>query len=237
LILTTLPIPILLLGFFGFRALNRPAEASSAGNPNPQGLALVRPTTVRSVDHMLSGVPQSGIMLGSPNAKLTLTEFAEPQCPYCGVWARTVFPTLVRHYVRTGQLRIRYEGLGFISQDSVGLLKLAQAAGLQNKLWNVAELEYENQGEERSGYATLAYLRAIANGVPGLDATKALQLSWTNTVMPPINEADALANSTLKDVTTPAFLIGPTGAPATTTISGPFDLTSFTSAIETELHK
>ena len=107
-----------------------------------------------SIAEMLQGIPQKGIELGNPNAKVILSEISDPQCPYCADWAREVFPTLVQDYVRTGKLRIEYQGLSFldgnnlsgVSKDSDRMLNLAQAAGLHNKLWNVVELEFENQG-------------------------------------------------------------------------------------------
>jgi protein-disulfide isomerase len=99
-----------------------------------------------SVEAMLQGIPQQGIELGKPAAPLTLVEFVEPQCPGCGIWARNELPGLIKRYVRLGKIRIEYRGLSFIGADSNGLLTLVQAAGEQNKLWNVAELEYANQG-------------------------------------------------------------------------------------------
>ena len=165
---------------------------------------------VDSINDMLSGIPQKGIELGSPNAKLTMVEFADPQCPYCGDLARNAFPSLVQNYVRTGKFRIEYAGLAFArSTDSTRLLRLAQAAGLQNKLWNVVELEYENQGTENSGYATDPFLKAIAKAVPGLDANKALATWNTSAVAPMIDAAQALAEKRFgNDISTPSFLLG-----------------------------
>ena len=46
------------------------------------------------------------------------------------------------------------------------------AAGLQNKLWQVVGLFYENQGAENSGWVTDALIDQILAEVPGLDAAK-----------------------------------------------------------------
>ena len=163
-----------------------------------------------SVNSMLSGIPQQGIELGKPSAPVTLVEFVEPQCPGCGIWARNELPGVIKRYVRSGKVRIEYRGLSFISSDSPGLLTLAQAAGNQNKLWNVAELEYANQGAEGSGYANHAYLLAIAKAVPGLDVNKAFALAGSSKVAARIEQAKAFAQQYGIN-STPSLAIGKTG--------------------------
>jgi protein-disulfide isomerase len=196
-----------------------------------------------SIAEMLRGVPQKGIELGDPKAKLTLVEISDPQCPYCADWARGVFPTLVQNYVRAGKLRIEYQGLAFLddrspTKDSDLLLALAQAAGLQNKLWNVVELEFENQGAENSGYASDPFLRGIAQAVDGLDAGKALAAANTNAVVPMINAAQKLAQAKIgKRILTPTFLLGPTGSAKTEKIVGALPVETFTKAIDAQLAK
>lgn len=186
----------------------------------------------------LSGIPQKGISLGSPTAKLTLVEFSDPQCPFCADWSRNVFPSLVQKYVRTGKLRMEYAGLAFLGDDSTRLLNLAQAAGLQNKLWNVVDLEFARQGTENSGYATDAFLGGIVKAVPGLNGDKALTAANTNAVVPMINAARTLAETRLgKQVSTPTFLIGRTGSTQAETIVGDQPLQTFVDAINAQLNE
>ena len=49
--------------------------------------------------------------LGSPDAPVTLVEYADLQCPFCAEWARGTFPAIVDEYVRPGQVRIEFRGL------------------------------------------------------------------------------------------------------------------------------
>jgi protein-disulfide isomerase len=199
---------------------------------------------VGSVNAMLSGIPQKGIELGSPKAKLTMVEFADPQCPACGDFSRTTLPAIIQDYVRTGKLRIEYQGQSFVDsfvangpKDSERMLRLAQAAGLQNKLWNVVELEYENQGTENTGYATDSLLRGIVNSVPGLDASKVFATWNTSAVVPKMDAAKALADQAFKELETPSFLLGSTGSKTTVTIVGAQPLQAFTDAINAQLKK
>jgi len=198
-----------------------------------------------SISEMLGGIPQKGIELGDSKAKVTLIEFSDPQCPWCGKWARETFPSLVQNYVRSGKLRIEYRGINVIDNPSTGgtdsdrMIRLAQAAGLQKKLWYVVELEFDNQGAEGSGYATDAFLRGIADAVgPGFDAGKAISVSNTNAVVPMMNAAQKLAETKIgKRPSTPTFLVERTGSTQSQKIVGAQPLSVFTKAIDAQLAK
>jgi protein-disulfide isomerase len=99
---------------------------------------------------LLRGIPQDGAALGSPDAPVTLVEYADLQCPYCAQWSQTAFPELVRGYVRTGQLRMVFRGLAFVGPDSETAVRTAVAAGEQDRLWDVVRLLYANQGAENN---------------------------------------------------------------------------------------
>jgi len=160
---------------------------------------------------LLEGIPQDGTALEHPNAPVTLIEYADLQCPYCAQWALGAFPRLVRDYVRTGKLRVEFRGLAFIGPDSDKALRAALAAGRQNRLWNVVELLYANQGLENSGWASEELIDRIANSVPGLDIERFdadRRLETLDTDM-----AKAQAQGQAGGVRgTPAFELGPTGS-------------------------
>src|SRR5436853_530826 len=84
---------------------------------------------------LFSGIPQSGAVLGKPNAPVTMTEFADLQCPFCRRYTTDVLPTLVRDYVRTGKVKMVFRDIAFLGSDSVTAGRAAAAAGEQNKLW------------------------------------------------------------------------------------------------------
>jgi protein-disulfide isomerase len=120
------------------------------------------------------------------------------------------FPDIVRKYVRTGKVKVVWNGIAFLGPDSEKALRYVNAAGQQNKLWHVAELLYRNQGVENSVWVTNALLRSIAKAVPGLDADTvngAINSSAVNRQM-----ADAANQYTnFGFAGTPSFAIGPTG--------------------------
>jgi protein-disulfide isomerase len=117
----------------------------------------------------LEGIPQDGIVLGSPDASVTLVEYADLQCPACRAYGETVLPTIIDQYVRTGDVKAEFRGISFIGPDSERALRFVQAAGLQNRLWQLQEAFYRNQGGENSGWVTDELVRRLAGEIPGLD--------------------------------------------------------------------
>jgi protein-disulfide isomerase len=45
------------------------------------------------------------IVIGSPKATVTLTEYASMSCPHCAAWGENVFPMLRARYIDTGKIR------------------------------------------------------------------------------------------------------------------------------------
>src|SRR5215218_9813403 len=159
---------------------------------------------------LLSGIPQHGIVLGRPDAPVTLVEFADLQCPFCAEWSRNAFPELVRDYVGSGKVRIVFRGLAFIGADSQEALRFALAAGEQGKLWNVVHLLYENQGGENGGWVTDDLLTAVGHAVPGLDVQSALAERSERSVDVELAAAQSAATENAIQGT-PSFMVGRTG--------------------------
>ncbi len=124
---------------------------SSRNSSSPKTASI---PSAAATSKLLAGIPQSGGVLGNPKAPVTMQEFADIQCPGCDQYMTSAFPDIVRQYVRTGKVKVMWNGIAFIGPDSEKGLRYVNAAGKQNKLWNVAELLYRNQGAENSGWVT-----------------------------------------------------------------------------------
>jgi protein-disulfide isomerase len=168
------------------------------------------PAGAAEVAGMLRGIPQHGPALGSPRAPVTVVEFADPQCPYCGDWERTALPTIVAKYVRAGKVRIVFNGMTFVGPDSVTALRTALAAGQQNRFWNVIALLYANQGTENTGWVTDSLLKGIGDAVPGLDTKRMMSAVQSAAVTRQLAAAAALAKEAGVNQT-PTFAVGRTG--------------------------
>ncbi len=175
---------------------------------------------------LLRGIPQDGIALGSPDAPVTLVEYADLQCPFCADWSRGAFPAIVDEYVRAGRVRIEFRGLAFIGPESRVALSTVLAAGQQGKLWNVLHLLYANQGHENAGWVTDDLLRRIGGSVAGLDVERMLEGRSSAGVERELVAAQQSADLAGID-STPSFLAGPTGGtlePLVVSSLGPEDI-------------
>jgi protein-disulfide isomerase len=163
---------------------------------------------------LLDGIPQSGITLGRSDAKVTIVELADLQCPICATFAQQVLPRVVEDHVRTGQAKIELRLVDILDRggitDSARMAAVAYGAQQQNRLWNFADLQFFNQGEEDTGYATDAHIRRIAAGVKGLDVDRAFAARRTEAARQELATADALFTR-YGAQGTPTVLVGPTG--------------------------
>ena len=117
----------------------------------------------------LAGIPQDGRTLGAPDANVTLVEWADPQCPACRLYTEEFFPTVVDEYVRPGRVKTEFQGFPFIGDDSVKAYRFLLAAGEQDKLWDLQEAMYRNQGGENDGWVTDDLIRELGAEITGLD--------------------------------------------------------------------
>jgi protein-disulfide isomerase len=156
---------------------------------------------------LIAGIPQTGTVLGSPDAKVTFLQYEDLQCPVCKTYTDDAFPTIVEEYVKPGKVKIDFRGLSFIGDDSVKALRVALAAAKQDKLWDVVEAFYANQGRENSGWVTDAKVNGILAQVPGLDAAKVLADAKSAAITAEIGKLDK-EGSDRQVQGTPSFFIG-----------------------------
>jgi protein-disulfide isomerase len=180
-----------------------------------------------------TGVPQSERVLGDPAAKVKLIEFADPQCPGCRYYTLNIYPELVRQYMRTGKVQMEFHGFPFIGPDSVKALRFFLAASLQNKLWQLQEAFYRNQGGENSGWVTDDLTRKLAGEIPGLDVEKlfadAQSTRVTSMIKGDLQQVQARGLNQ-----TPSFLVK-IGGSSPYLLSVPLDVQAFRSALNDAL--
>jgi protein-disulfide isomerase len=204
----------------------------SDAKPPPPGVAL---PGSGDVERLLKGIPQSGNVLGSPTAPVTMVEYVDLQCPFCQEFETQVMPTLIERYVRSGKLKVDARVLAFIGPDSLRGQSAAIAAGQQDKQFNFIQLLYGNQAGENSGWLSDDMVRSAAASIPGLDVDKLLSASDSDAIHAQAKQY--VTQATADKVTgTPTLLVGGSGGTLTTVeLSSPTDLKSVADAIDAAL--
>jgi protein-disulfide isomerase len=202
---------LIIAGFAAIAVIVALIVISQSGGGNGGGGT---PSNVQGADKVsseLSGISQTGNVLGDSKAPITIVEFGDPQCPVCKAFSEQVAPTLISTYVKPGQAKYEYRPWNIIGPQSPDASSAALAAGEQNRFWNYIQLFYLNQGEENSGYVTDSFLESIAKaaGVPDIGKwnTDRKSSKWHAIFTKNNSDADSLGFSG-----TPSILIeGPKG--------------------------
>jgi protein-disulfide isomerase len=104
---------------------------------------------------------------GPADAPVTLTEFGDYQCPYCG----ETYPVIKRLQKVFGQkLRFVFRNFPLTQSHPFALVaaEVAEAAALQGKFWEMHDLLYENQ-EQLSAEVLLPWAKQIGLDIEQLE--------------------------------------------------------------------
>ena len=185
---------------------------------------------IAEVKQELSGIPQDGMVLGDPKAKVTVLEFADLQCPVCKGYSEEVLPQIVENRVRSGEAKLSFRNFTIIDEQSIPAGAAAIAAGRQGRGWNFVELFYRNQGIEHSGYVTDEFLTAIAEGAGVPDVARWNRDRKSKAVLAEVSATTAEAQE-LGFNGTPSFAMEGPGAEGTEALGTPESAGALESAI------
>jgi len=85
--------------------------------------------------------------LGRPDAPVTVVEFSDYQCPFCGRFFSTTLSTLKRDYIDAGKVRYVFRDypLDQIHPQARKAAEAAHCAGDQGKYWEMHDRLFQNQ--------------------------------------------------------------------------------------------
>ncbi len=125
------------------------------------------PVVPQQVDLKL---PDTAPILGNKDAKVTVVEYADFQCPFCKKLYDTVYKQLKIDYVDTGKVKFSYQDYAFLGEESHFSAEAAKCAQDQGKFWEFHNYLYDNQGGENEGAFSQVNLKKFGKAI-GLNAT------------------------------------------------------------------
>lgn len=167
-------------------------------------------------------------LLGSKDAKITIIEFGDYQCPKCGQWFKSEEPKIKSQYINTNKANLYFVDFAWLGSDSERAANAAHCADEQGKFWQYHDTLYTSQGGIQSGWASSDSLKKIAKNT-GLDTTKFDQCLDSDKHKQHVEFNTNLGKN--NDVTaTPVFFI--VGNGKVEKIEGPQPTSAFTAVIE-----
>lgn len=110
---------------------------------------------------------------GDKNARLTLIEFTDYECPFCGRHFRDTSPKILKDYVETGKIRYVFSDLPLsMHAHAKKAAEAALCAGEQGKYWEMHDLLFANQ-QALDNSNLIAYATKVGLNVPAFQ--KALE--------------------------------------------------------------
>jgi len=189
----------------------------------------------KDVNSLFKGIPQTGFKLGSPLAPVQMIEYIDLQCPICQLFETTVMTDIIPKYVRTGKVRVEVRPWAFIGPDSFRGQAAMLAAAKQNKAFDFAQVLYDNQGTENTGWLSNGMVYQAAASIPGLNVAQLLSERGSSTVK--AEAANVAAQALADKVTgTPTVLVGKNGTkPQTVPLKNGGDEPTLVTALDTAL--
>jgi protein-disulfide isomerase len=162
---------------FAIRPLVLPSAPAQEG-PTPVGVVeptpteAIAPTPTDTTRSSTGGGVQPTLMdvviertrhfKGDPNAPVTIVEFGDFQCPFCGRFAAEAGRQIDEEYVQTGLVRFGYQHFAFLGPESQWAAEASECAAEQDGFWAYHDLLFERQAGENQGAFSKENLKAFA---------------------------------------------------------------------------
>jgi cyclophilin family peptidyl-prolyl cis-trans isomerase/protein-disulfide isomerase len=127
----------------------KPTIAFTASDPATCTVVPVVPPLPGELDIVVASVTEDDYSYGSDNARLTIYEYSDFQCPFCSKLA-PVLKTLQETYPNDIRIVFRHLPLSSIHDKAILAAQAAEAAGLQGKFWKMHDLLFRYQSEWES---------------------------------------------------------------------------------------
>lgn len=130
---------LLVSGTLLFTRSGGTAQIGGAGTKNPAEKVEVK---VSAGDHVL----------GNSNAKVTIVEFSDFQCPFCRSFWSGAFAEIKKNYIDTGKVKFVYKHFPLSFHSGAGpAAEASECAGDQGKFWEFHDKAFEEQAKGGQG--------------------------------------------------------------------------------------
>ena len=108
---------------------------------------------------------EGSIIMGNPNAKITIVEFGDYQCTFCYKFHDETMKKITDEYIKTNNVNFVYKDFPLNGEQSILASEATYCAEKQNKFWEYHNTLYNNWGGENTGWITENVLLGFAKDV------------------------------------------------------------------------
>ena len=108
---------------------------------------------------------EGSIIMGRPNAKITIVEFGDYQCTFCYKFHDETMKRINEKYIKTENVNFIYKDFPLNGKQSILASEASYCAEKQGKFWEYHNTLYNNWGGENTGWITENVLLGFAKDV------------------------------------------------------------------------
>lgn len=148
----TIPVAILLAAVIVSASILYVGNGSPAligGTVGNNPTATAKPVAIKDPSTLFGPTDP---VLGKSDAKVTIVEFSDFQCPYCRAFFEDTYGQIKKQYVDTGKVRIIYRDYPLSFHPAAKPAALAaNCANEQGKFWEYHDKMFTEQGKQGTG--------------------------------------------------------------------------------------
>ena len=172
-------------------------------NNNPQNVEEI-------INMLVTPITQNISAIGQDNAKITVIEFGDYQCPFCKRFHDETRDKFIENFVDTGQAKLIFKDLVVNDhpEDRVSTLaaEASYCAAEQGKYWDYHDELYDKSEGENTGWITKESLKQFANNIRVPDLVKFSQCVEDHKYSEVVDENNNLARM-IGLTATPSFIL------------------------------
>lgn len=125
------------------------ADKAPAPAAGPEVAAVAPEIPVEMPEGMIQALADDDPFLGDPSAPVTIVEFGDFQCPFCGKFVREAEQDIIETYVKTGKAKFVFRDfpLTSIHEEAQKSAEASMCAHEQGKFWKYHDLMFARQGD------------------------------------------------------------------------------------------
>ncbi len=137
---------LVIAAFLGGYVIGNLGETKTTTQNTYQPIPTQTPTQPSTQTRIAISIGDSPVM-GNPNAPVTMIEFSDFQCPFCGEFFSQTLPDVEKRYIESGKVRLVFKNfpLENLHPNAMAAAIAAECANEQGKFWEYHNTLFENQ--------------------------------------------------------------------------------------------